>query len=362
MTDIRDSLKSVSMEKVAVDAARFFARRQSDDFSSADKRKFNDWLDESEENRSVFGAYQELWEEIGEASADADIMAMRNAALAGKPQQNGRRFWSHGMAIAASIVLVVFSLSFFLLPSIQSAQQGDQSKLPSLVKAANPGAGARPTIYRTQTGQQSTINLVDGSTIELNTDSILQVNYDEQSRQLVLLRGEAYFNVAKDPSRPFFVIANDKRVTAVGTEFSVRLDKDRVRVNLVEGIVSVDRANSNGEFLPDVGNDAQVMHAGEQLIAIERQPFKKAVTDTEVATSWRRGRVVFENEPLSRVVPELNRYTSRKLVIGSESLADLRVSGSFRAGSSDNFARTLEVTFPVKADVSADRVVLNWSE
>lgn len=360
MADIRDPLKSVSADNVDMETARFFARQRSDNFGVADKREFDAWFEKSQENRDAFAAYQELWDEIGEASADTEILAMRNAALAGKPPQKGRRFWPHGLAIAASIALVAILLPLFLLPSNKPEQHGDQGKTQIVADAASPVL--KPTLYRTQTGQQSTINLSDGSRIELNTDSIIQVNYSNKSRQLVLLRGEAYFKVAKDPSRPFFVLANDKRVTAVGTEFSVRMDKDRVRINLLEGVVSVDRANSDGEFLPGVGRETQVMQAGEQLVAVERQPFQKAESDTEIATSWRHGRVVFENEPLSRVVPELNRYTSRKLVIGSESLADLRVSGSFRAGSSDKFAKTLEATFPVRANAEADRVVLNWSE
>jgi transmembrane sensor len=157
-------------------------------------------------------------------------------------------------------------------------------------------------------------------------------------------------------------MANDKRVAAVGTEFSVRLDGDRVSVTLVEGVVTVDHADADGKFASGAGKDAQVLQAGEQLIAVEGQPFRKASIDTEIATSWRDGRIVFNNEPLSRVVPELNRYTSRKLVIGSESLANMRVSGSFRAGSSDNFAETLQATFPVRIESQEDRIILNWDE
>ncbi|HAN88090.1 MAG TPA: hypothetical protein DCQ48_01915 [Erythrobacter sp.] len=141
------------------------------------------------------------------------------------------------------------------------------------------------------------------------------------------------------------------------------MDGDAVRVTLVEGIVDVGRA-VEGRFL---GGGEEVtlerLVAGEQIVLAANRPGTKNDIDTQIATSWRNGRLVFDNDPLSRVVAEVNRYSARKVVLGDPSLAEMRVSGSFRAGSADGFANNLQAAFPVSVRTDDDRnhLILNWN-
>jgi transmembrane sensor len=337
-------------------AAEWFARLQSEDSGSATKRRFRHWLRQSPDNVSAFRECQSMWDAVGDASSDPDILSMRNDALtAVQPETSGR--WGRITAIAASLCALAISVTVLALVT------RDTAPADASIETSRVAVAPETTIYRTETGQRSTISLPDGSTAELNTDSLMQVNYSNDRRELVLLKGEAFFDVAKDPERPFVVMADDKLVRAVGTEFAVRMDGDAVRVTLVEGIVDVGRA-VEGRFL---GGGEEVtlerLVAGEQIVLAANRPGTKNDIDTQIATSWRNGRLVFDNDPLSRVVAEVNRDSARKVVLGDPSLAEMRVSGSFRAGSADGFANNLQAAFPVSVRTDDDRnhLILNWN-
>ncbi|UYH55563.1 FecR family protein [Qipengyuania sp. SS22] len=338
-------------------AAEWFARLQSEESGSATKRRFRQWLRQSPDNVSAFRECQSMWDEIGDASSDPDILAMRNDALTAM-QPETRDGWGRITAIAASLCALLISVTVLGLVS----RDGTTGSVPP--DAERIAAAPAVTIYRTETGQRSTISLPDGSTAELNTDSLMQVNYSDDRRELVLLKGEAFFDVEKDPERPFVVMADDKLVRAVGTEFAVRMEGDAVRVTLVEGVIDVGRA-VEGRFL---GGAEEVtlerLVAGEQIVLADNRTGTKDVIDTQIATSWRDGRLVFDNDPLSRVVAEVNRYSARKIVLGDASLAEMRISGSFRAGSADGFSDNLQAAFPVTAvaDSERNRLFLRWNK
>ena len=103
----------------------------------------------------------------------------------------------------------------------------------------NPDDVSGNGIYETRIGEQNSITLVDGSVIQLNTDSHIQVNYEKNQRSIVLMAGEAHFEVAKDPSRPFVVKAGDGMVRAVGTAFTVRINPEALKVIVTEGKVAL---------------------------------------------------------------------------------------------------------------------------
>ncbi len=338
-------------------AAEWLARLQSDEGGMALNRRFRQWLRQSPDNVAAFRECQSLWEEVGDASSDPDILAMRNDALtAAQPVSSGG--WGKITAIAASFFALAISVAVLLVVTRDNAAAPAGAPVERVAEA-----GSAASVYRTAVGQRSTISLPDGSSAELNTDSLMQVNYSKDRRELVLLKGEAFFDVRKDPSRPFIVMANDKLVKAVGTAFSVRMEGDAVRVTLVEGVVDVAQRRQDGLLGGTSEVPLQTLVAGEQLLLDKGSSTSKDAIDTTVATSWRHGRLVFDNAPLSQVALEVNRYSARKVVLGDESLADLRISGSFRAGSADGFAQNLEAAFPVEAtdDDDRNRLILRWN-
>jgi transmembrane sensor len=192
-------------------------------------------------------------------------------------------------------------------------------------------------IYATGIGEQRTVQLSDGSTVELNSRSTIQVHLTEHQRDLTLIEGQALFRVAKDKQRPFVVRAGDAQVRAVGTEFDVYRKQSATVVTVVEGRVETyDDSGSPGAA-------AIVLSAGEQLTVLPHIVTKPTRTDTAVATAWVQKRLIFEETPLSDVAEEFNRYNRRPLIIGDGDLEKLKISGVYSStdpASLINFLRS----------------------
>ncbi|HZW15754.1 MAG TPA: FecR family protein [Brevundimonas sp.] len=327
---------------VEKEAAFWFARLRSDELGEEDRARFSRWLAADPAHVSAYADYQGLWSDFDDVAAAGPILAMRREALrmADRPRR-ARPRWVPLGAIAAGIAVALVGSWMFTQAPVLAPQ------------AVSSGAAAT---YRTEVGERSSITLADGSVVQLNTDSLLQVDYAEGRRGLKLLRGQALFEVAHDKSRPFVVEAGGQQITALGTAFDVRVGSGETRVTLIEGRIEVKRVNGTALF--PVAPEARKLTAGEQLVALEERPFLVREADVEKAVSWREGRVVFSNEPLVQVVEEINRYSTRKVVLGDGDLGEMRVSGVFRPGSADRFVAALEIGFPVEARVDQRRDVV----
>ncbi len=330
------------------EAAFWFARLRSDDLGEEDRARFSRWLAADPAHVSAYADYQGLWSDFDEVAASAPILEMRREALrqAERPHRPRLRPRFAPMAAIAAGIAVA-------LGGVWMLSQG-----PTLAPALPSAEASRqgPATYLTEVGERSSITLADGSVVQLNTDSLLEVNYVEGRRDLKLLRGQALFEVAHDRSRPFVVQAGDQTITALGTAFDVHVEPHETKVTLIEGQIEVKRVNGTALF--PVTPEARKLTAGEQLVAVRERPFLVRVADVEETVSWREGRVVFADEPLAEVLEEINRYSTRKVVLGDSDLAALRVSGVFRPGSADRFVAALEVGFPVKAELDARRDVV----
>ncbi|MBN8737120.1 MAG: FecR domain-containing protein [Xanthomonadales bacterium] len=208
--------------------------------------------------------------------------------------------------------------------------------------------------WQTALGAQQVVHLVDGSTATLGSNTHLRVALSRHERDLYLPKGEAYFDVAHDPARPFVVHAAGYRVTAVGTRFDVRRDDSgKLRVVVTRGLVRLQSSSDPAQapaMLP-AGSIATV-DGGNVLVqgvspdaALER-------------LSWRNGYAVFHGTPLAEAVEEFNRYNAHKIVIADPSLDALRVGGNFRLDNSAAFVRLVREVFPVRAEHHGDRIVL----
>lgn len=207
--------------------------------------------------------------------------------------------------------------------------------------------------WRTGVGEQKVAMLDDGSRVHLNTDTELRVQIDRKLRRITLLRGEALFEVAKD-ARPFVVQADDNEVVALGTAFVVRWTGDvgdrRASVLLMEGQVSVRPVENSGRaaYAPLlVQQGERVRMPAAEAAPGDTAPQAPSVDrpSLELLTAWRRSEVVFDGTPLTEAIAEMNRYSPVPLVLvappGSPGQADRRVSGVFRTGDSERFARAV---------------------
>ncbi len=176
----------------------------------------------------------------------------------------------------------------------------------------------------TGTGQKQTLTLADGSKVELNAESAIAIDLEPNERRIRLLRGQAYFEVAADPARPFVVEAGNATTTALGTAFDINLSEDATRVTVTEHAVLVASLIDHASRRLLENNQLSYDDDG-RLGAIEP-------ADTGMATAWRQGRIVFDNRPFSDVVEDIGRYIPGRIVIVQSGLAGRKISGSLDLG------------------------------
>lgn len=203
-----------------------------------------------------------------------------------------------------------------------------------------------PVSYATKLGEHRTESLVDGTQVVLNTDSALEVRYSRSRRDVQLQHGEAQFQVAPDASRPFVVHVGEGTVTALGTRFQVRRDADASIVTLLEGKVEVVQGQSRRTLQPN--EQARLSSEGITVQAI----------DPVQAGGWVDGWLKFKDAPLGQIVAEANRYSERKLRLADSVLADIKLSGNFRAGESASIASTAAQILPIRVNDSGADIVL----
>jgi len=225
-----------------------------------------------------------------------------------------------------------------------SRVQSDAPRQASAVAASVLDHGE----FVTAKGERRTVRLGDGTAVTLNTDSAIRVAYAPGRRLVRLLRGQVLFEVAKDHSRPFVVQAAGRQVTALGTIFEVRLDPNRLKVVLVEGKVVVDGIQDrSGTGRPVIV--PAVLAPGEELVSMLGEKPQLAKVDVDQQLRWREGFVEFDDVPLSTAVGEMNRYSSRQLVLQDAATGDLRLSGVFRTGSPERFAAIVSELLPIRS-------------
>lgn len=197
--------------------------------------------------------------------------------------------------------------------------------------------------YLTGTGQQSSITLADGSRLILNTASAVAIRFDDSVRRVELLKGEAFFEVAKNPQRPFVVTAAGSEVRAVGTAFDVRRQDAQTQVELVEGVVDVRNTQ---------GLTSQRLQAGQIALIADSDITVQVARSPQDLAMWREGYLQFDGLPLHEAVAQINRYRPGRVVLLNSSLADKRVSGLFRLDALDQAILSLQAAVPQLQTVS----------
>ncbi|EQA99403.1 hypothetical protein L288_19705 [Sphingobium quisquiliarum P25] len=301
-------------------AAAYFSHFRSPNATAEDYLAFEHWHARDEAHRKAWARVEQEWEGAGKMRADARILAIRERALANR---RPRRNWRRPVAVAAAIGAVMIG---------GIAWQRHQDTPPRL-------AQAEARTFSTGTGQQASFRMLDGSTITINTGSTLTVSESDTRRSTRMKQGEAFFEVAKNPRKPFVVEAEGVTVTALGTAFAVRdLGGDGVRVTLVHGRVRVDMPAAAGK------PPQSTLLSPDMQLTWRKGRYSIAPVNTAQQLSWRQGMIVFDRTPLAQAVAEINRYSPQEIVVASASLARRPISGSFRAGVTRGFLQSLEAS------------------
>lgn len=227
----------------------------------------------------------------------------------------------------------------------------------------SPGDRPAPNSYLTAAGEHRTVALSDGSTLLLNGDSQVDVEFRSGERRVTLQQGEVHFAVAKDAARPFIVAAASIKVRAVGTAFNVKRELNAVEVVVTEGKVMVSRDQTPGPGA--TVTDAVFLSAGESVAvdALGSQPLHAASAlspdNLREKLAWQTRRLEFSNTPLGEVIACFNRHSTIQLELGDAGLAARPVGGTFNADNAEGFVNLLVASGDMTAErVSDTRIIL----
>lgn len=335
-------------------AADWLARRDGGRWGDADARALDAWLAESTEHRVAFLRLEAAWGETG-----------RLAALgAGLPTGSGPPPRAQRPAPSVTPADTDLRTLVFAPRTAPSSPRGAGWAAAAMLAACALAAGwgwqawnaADTSIHTSALGAVSTVALADGSQSTLGSDSRIEARLSRRQRLIELRQGEAFFDVAKDPDRPFVVEAGQRRAVAVGTRFAVRRDGPDLRVVVTEGLVRLESDPVNG-----IAQPATLLPAGSVAMVRRDGVLVRSVplADARQLLDWRSGMLSFRDATLAEAAGEFNRYNARKIVIGDSAVGALRIGGSFRWSNAEGFVRLLEQGFPVRADYGKDRIVLH---
>jgi ferric-dicitrate binding protein FerR (iron transport regulator) len=237
--------------------------------------------------------------------------------------------------------------------------------------ALPPESDSTTLVLSTALGEHKQFTLPDGSRVELNSASRLQVNFSPLARRTELEAGEALFQVTHERARPFIVTSGRSVIEDIGTAFDVYKKPHSTLVSVVEGritlyprIVAASHSRPNDGWTPDKTSRSNTLrpelHKGQQIELPDDSTgsphFRSNLSDAELSrlTAWRDGRVEFEydGEPLAQAVEEFGRYHPARFVFGDNALRKLNISGSFRTGNLDDFLLALRTEFHIQTQKS----------
>lgn len=333
-----------SPEEIHAQAAEWIAVLGRDEVSAAEKARLKRWLAAGERHRAAFEELSALWSDLGALKELDDIAEAPAAAPA--PSWINRR---NVAAMAASLAAIVAA--------------GGVYYRHLEVRALNQRGN-----FRTAKGEQRTIALSDGSSLQLNTGSHAEVLFSRAERVVRLTEGEAHFEVAEDKRRPFRVYAPGGLVEAVGTAFTVRVrDGDAVEVTVEEGRVALASLSIFKESAASAGAEPVERAQLAQLTAGQRAVFAERVEEIEQLPepelrrklSWRQGMLAYSGESLAEVVDDISRYTDISIEIADPSIRDRLVAGYFRVGETEALFESLERSFGIEVQrIDANHVKL----
>jgi transmembrane sensor len=308
-----------SSDSVQTQAIDWLLRTRSENCTETERNAFNTWLEESPTHRQAYETAQAQWEWM-EPFKTMNFPA-RDAALRYRGKSPRR--------------LMVYSTAATLLLAL------------SLTAFMPNGWLGIPHTYIADKGGRQTVNLADGSSIELNTESEVRVHFNHWRRNVEIIKGEAFFTVTHDAERPFEVRAASGRIRDIGTAFEVYIKPEQVIVAVQEGIVEV-QAVGKRELI-----------AGQQLAFNSNGEFQ-VLQGQDVAglTAWRQGKLVFRNRRLDDVLTEVGRYHDTRIRLQNATLGELRVSGTFHTAELDDTLNAIAAILPVNIDYVGNREIV----
>ncbi len=289
-------------DPIYMQALEWFVRMKDERVSEEDRLAFKSWLAIDSSHAVAYDRARTLWSRF-------DIVKPEYERL-----QTLRRIGRRGFMIGGLVALVAGSTTYII---------------------SRPGLFAD---YKTDIAERRSLNLPDGSTVELGGYSALSVRFTEGERRLILHRGQAFFQVAADKNRPFIVQAAMGDIRALGTAFDINIMPDLVTVSVVEHSVEVKTS----------GTGSVVVQSGWQVSYDDKGILPARQIDMSLVQAWRQDRIIFEDVPLRRVLDELERYRHGRIILMDSSIGDIPVTAIFDTRHPENALRIIAETLPIR--------------
>jgi len=312
---------------IGMQAAAWIQRRDFDHWTQADEAALDAWLNESPAHRIAFVRLDFGWQRT------TRLAALKRPDSMADPLESGKPLLSTTIrAVAAVLVAVGVATGGYWF-------------------VRNMGR----TTYVTPVGARETLTLKDGSQIELNTDTVLQMASRDGRREVWLEKGEAFFQIVHNPARPFIVFADNHRIVDVGTKFVVRRNAGKLRVAVIEGGVELYGSDTAASSAAKTLTAGDVAVADASSISVLKTP----VRALNEALGWRRGVLVFHRTSLSEAAAQINRYGGKKLIVADPRIGHLMIGGTFQISNVMAFAEAAQDSFGVHIEDRGDEIVIS---
>ncbi len=359
---------------LVAEASVWFVEFRDGNVPDSTRARFNDWLRRSPEHIQAYLEVSAAWSELPtsdpEGRIDVEAMVARAQASA---EDNVVEFEKRRLTAlsGADVPVQVTSDGSAEQVGSRGFRRGAMFAAAAVVAAVALGVGLWEAsvygVYSTGVGEQRTVMLADGSTIELNALSRVRVRLSRDVRNIELTEGQALFHVAKDRTRPFIVRSGTATVRAVGTQFDVYRKLSSTTITVLEGEVAVtpEKPGGSGALGPGAatpgaaqpeGAPAILLSAGQQLTVAPQQVSKPKKADVAAATSWTEHHLIFEATPLSEVADEFNRYNRKKLVIADVALRSVGISGVYSSADPESLLGFLRAQPTLVVTETADEI------
>lgn len=330
----RELIDNMEYEHIKDEAAKWFARLNDPKCPADEKEKFQHWLRDDPLHPIAYELCESVWHISADLADDPSIQ--KEVELARQSLRNTNKDQSRPRYSVTGLRFFQYAAVFMLV---------------AILVIANTNTA---DVYNTDIGEQRLITLADGSTAMLNTDTVLKTLITDKKRELRLMKGEAYFDVAHDKERPFKVLAGGNIVRALGTEFNVALEEQEITVAVTEGQVAIET------YKPLEGNQLVAkIKPGEEISYHKNGPKPEIkIADLERISAWQTHKIYFKSDRLEDAIKEYNRYIKSNIQIVDEELKNQLITGIFNVGDLESFLFTLEQALDARVIKERNRILV----
>lgn len=328
MSSLRDTGISASALSVKARAAEWLMERQlSENWSSDDQARLEDWLTQSPAHEVAFARMEATW------SRTERLAALNPEEMPPAIADMRRNFGSVLLKLAAGFAIIgvigIFASNFVFKP--------------------------HDRVFSTSLGGHETVHFADGSSVELNTNTVVRARMTTEERVVWVDRGEAFFQIKHDTMHPFIVVVGNHRVTDLGTQFVIRRDENRMQVAVVQGRVWLEASDRQKDQHSTLLTPGDVAMATSQSVLVTTNQAQTLANEL----GWRRGVLIFNHTTLANAAAQFNRYNSQKIVVVDPVAANRTIGGTFPTIGVSDFVHLAQAVLGLHVTEKGETIVIS---